>query len=83
MLETQQSIVRCLALFLRLENERHQFGAILDGELNYFIPIARIELAPKLISPARRDRKTGAIARHLPSYSLRRWSRENLSTRLP
>jgi hypothetical protein len=32
MLETQQSIVRCLALFLRLENERHQLGAILDGE---------------------------------------------------
>ena len=32
MLETQQCIVRCLALFLRLENERHQFGAILDGE---------------------------------------------------
>jgi hypothetical protein len=47
---------------------------------NDLVPISRIELAPKLISPARRDRKTGAIARHLPSYSLYRWSRESFST---
>ena len=47
------------------------------------VPISRIELALKLISPARRDRKTGVIARRLRSYSLYRWSRESLSIRSP
>ena len=66
MLETQQSIVRCLALFLRLENER-QFGAILDGEQllysyrshristeNCFRPLGEIGRLERLLGTCRR-----------------------------